>query len=205
MTAVIPVPWPKATDEEIQRFLQEGKTLAFPTETFYGLGGNALSEKLVERIFQIKKRPRNKPLLLLIEPAWLPKLSTALTFKVEKLMKRFWPGPLTLIVPAHEKLPRFLLAPNHTLAVRHSSAEIVQKLIALGQCPLIGTSANVSDASENSEPGGVLSQLGDSLDVLIHGGTTAGGKPSTLVDTTTSPFQIVRQGAVPRKDLQPYL
>ena len=205
MTAVIPAPWPEEVDVQIQGFLQNGKTIAFPTETFYGLGGNALSEHLVERIFQIKKRARHKALLLLIEPAWLPQLSVAPTFKVEKLIERFWPGPLTLIVPAHKKLPQFLLAPAHTIAVRHSSAWIVQKLIALGQCPLIGTSANVSDTPENSQAAGVLSQLEGQLDLLIDGGATVGGAPSTLVDTTTSPFKIIRQGAVSQEDLHPYL
>lgn len=205
MTSVIVAPWPDTATRQIQAFLQNGRTLAFPTETFYGLGGNAFSEILVEQIFQIKQRPREKPLLVLAPPAWLSQLSTAPSLKVAKLMKHFWPGPLTLILPAHPNLPEFLLGPYHTIAIRHSSSPIVQSLISIGQCPLIGTSANFSEAQENTQPAEVLSQLGNQLDLLIDGGPTIGGQASTIVDTMSSPFQILRQGAISSKILNPFL
>ncbi len=205
MTTLLPAPWHFTAESQIKSCLENGGTIAFPTETFYGLGGNAFSEGLVNRIFQIKQRPRHKPLLLLIDHSWLPQLCAPLASPVQNLIEKFWPGPLTLILPAHPNLPQFLVGPNHTIAVRYSSAPIVQKLITIGQCPLIGTSANLSEQPENAEPAGVLSQLGGMLDILIDGGATSGKKPSTIIDTTRSPFQIMRSGDIPLKELEPYL
>ena len=204
MTTLIHSPWPATVEPQIKACLQEGGTMAFPTETIYGLGGNAFSEGLVERVFQIKQRPRHKPLLLLIDPSWLPQLSIPLSPQIQSLMEQFWPGPLTLILPVHPDLPQFLVGPNHTIAVRYSSSSVVQQLISIGQCPLIGTSANLSQSSENTKPSEVLSQLGDGLDLLIDGGPTLGKNPSTIVNTTTSPFQIIRSGAISLKELQPH-
>ena len=205
MTTLIPSPWPTTAEPQIKACLNEGGTMAFPTETVYGLGGNAFSEELVEKIFQLKQRPRDKPLLLLIDKSWLPRLSTPLSPQTQSLITRFWPGPLTLILPAHPELPQFLVGPNHTIAVRYSSSAIVQQLIAIGQCPLIGTSANFSQSPENTQASGVLTQLGDKLDLLIDGGPTLGQHPSTIVNTTTAPFQILRSGALSQETLQPHL
>ncbi|MBF0278536.1 MAG: threonylcarbamoyl-AMP synthase [SAR324 cluster bacterium] len=205
MTTVIPAPWHPSDELQIKSCLQNSGTIAFPTETVYGLGGNAFSESLVERIFQIKQRPSHKPLSLLIDPGWLPQLTVSLTAKIEKLMNQFWPGPLTLILAAHPQLPYFLRGPKHTVAVRFSSASIVQQLISIGQCPIIGTSANLSEQPETRQPSEVLSQLGDSLDLLIDGGEISGTRPSTIVDTSMSPYQIVRSGSISSVDLQPFL
>ena len=205
MTAVIPYPWPFATDTEIQTCLQEGKTIVFPTETIYALGGNARSASLVDRIFQIKKRPQHKPLLLLIDPLSQPQFTVQMSPPTKDLIRQFWPGPLTLIVPASPEIPHFLRSPQDTVAIRFSSSPVVQKLISTGRCPLIGTSANLSNARDHQNPCDVLQQLGDAIDLLIDGGETLGMQPSTIVDTTTNPFQIVRPGRISSEDLQPYL
>ncbi|MBF0287968.1 MAG: threonylcarbamoyl-AMP synthase [SAR324 cluster bacterium] len=205
MTKIIPFPLDSSKKQQIRACIENGESIAFPTETFYALGGNAFSESLVERIFEIKKRPRHKPLLLLIEPYLLPKLSAPLSAQIKNLMEQFWPGPLTLILKAHPDIPHFLLGPQNTIAVRHSNSSIVQQLLSIGKCPFIGTSANLSQAPEATTPSGVLSQLNDMLDLLIDGGQTPGKNVSTIVDTNTSPFQIIRTGAIPEEQLKPYL
>ena len=205
MTTVFPFPWPSAAESQIRSCLQEGRTIVFPTETIYALGGNAWSAPLVERIFQIKQRPRQKPLPLLIDPQWLPRFSIGTSILIEELIRQFWPGPLTLIVPADPDLPRFLKSPHETVAIRHSNSPVVQKLISAGRCPLIGTSANLSNSPENQRPSEVLNQLDDAIDLLIDGGKTPGVQPSTIVDTTKRPFRIVRAGLISSKVLQPYL
>lgn len=205
MTTIIHFPLDRLNEQQVQASIENGQTIAFPTETFYALGGNAFSESLVDRIFEIKKRPRHKPLLLLIEPELLPKLSVPPSPQIEKLMEEFWPGPLTLILKAHPELPRFLLGPQDTIAVRHSSSSIVQQLLSIGKYPLIGTSANLSQAPEPTTPSGVLSQLNGMIDFLIDGGQTPGENVSTIVNTTTFPFQIVRSGAISEDQLQSFL
>ena len=205
MTSVIPFPWPPTAESEIRSHLQDGNTIVFPTETIYALGGNAWSAPLVERIFQVKQRPREKPLLLLINPMLLPRFSIRASKQTEKLIRQFWPGPLTLIVPADQKLPHFLKSQGDTVAIRYSSSPIVQKLISLGRCPLIGTSANLSDEPENRRPCDVMHQLGDAVDLLIDGGESPGSQPSTIIDLTKRPFRIVRHGLISAEELQPYL
>lgn len=205
MNNSISFPWTDEQATQIQTALKAGKTLAFPTETFYGLGGNCFLEPLVDRIFEIKERPRHKPLLILAMPQQLSGLILPPTPAIQKLMDHFWPGPLTLIFQAHPDVPDFLLGPDRTLAIRDSGHPVVHALNELSDAPIIGTSANLSNAPEVDTAQGVHDQLGDRVDLIIDGGTSPGGQVSTIINVSTTSFQILRPGAIPADDLAPFL
>ena len=141
---MVQYPFTKESSESIQSVLKNEGMVCFPTETIYGLGGNALSLKVVEKIFALKKRPLEKSLSVLVDQEWLGKLAYWEDDKIDRIIENFWPGPLTLVLPARRELPEFLKGPNQTIALRWSSSSVVQEMIKLGECPLIGTSANLS-------------------------------------------------------------
>ena len=137
MTALVKYPFTKNNESVIADILSENKVLAFPTETVYGLGGNAFSKKVADRIYLIKQRTRNKPFPLLITVEWLKKLCLWNDSRIDDLIEAFWPGPLTLILKSNPDLPKHLKNNSGTLAVRYSSSTAVQRLIELGECPII--------------------------------------------------------------------
>ena len=191
--------------KELARCIRRGDLIAFPTETFYAVGGNALSLTLCERVFLLKQRPRNKPLLVLAEPRQMTELVHIDEPWVKKLIERFMPGPLTLVLPVKAGSPEWLADAKGTLAVRWSSSPEVAKLIALARVPLIGTSANLSGKPENTESEEVRKEFGESLDWLIAGGSAPGGMPSTILDATSFPCKLLREGAIPTSELKEFL
>ena len=198
---LINFPFSNVNELLVKTALSENGILAFPTETFYGLGGNALSKKVVERVYNIKERPRNKPLLVLISPEWLPRLCQWNNSRINDLMEAFWPGPLTLILAGNKELPQHLQCADGTLAVRYSSSQATQCLIKLGNCPIIGTSANRTGMPACSSAIKVADQLNDQLDLVIDGGETTGLQASTIVSCLSEPFKLLRHGAIPLTEL----
>ena len=169
MTALIKYPFTNDNESLITDILSENQILAFPTETVYGLGGNAFSKEVADRIYLIKQRPRNKPFPLLITVEWLKKLCLWNDSRIDDLIEAFWPGPLTLILKSNPDLPKHLNNNSGTLAVRYSSSTAVQLLIELGECPIIGTSANRSGFPACKSAEEVSSHLKDDVDLsLIH-------------------------------------
>jgi len=185
--------------------LREGKTVAFPTETFYALGVSAYHEEAVKKIFSIKGRTDDKPLPLIIHRAsMLEEVACQIPECACALMHQFWPGPLTLIFKASEKIPPLLTAHTGTVAVRESSHPLAQLLVTGAQVPITATSANASGYPSCASAGDVARQLGDRIDLIVDGGPTAGGLPSTIVDLTSAPPRIVREGAIPPELLKPF-
>ena len=127
MTTLIKFPFTYNNESIIAEFLSENKVLTFPTETVYGLGGNAFSKEVTDRIYLIKQRPRNKPFPLLVTLKWLKKLCLWNDSRIDDLIEVFWPGPLTLILKINPKLPKHLKNTSGTLAVRYE--KIVPLLI----------------------------------------------------------------------------
>ena len=167
MTALVKYPFTYKNENFITEILSENKVLTFPTETVYGLGGNAFSKEVTDRIYLIKQRPRNKPFPLLITLKWLKKLCLWNDPRIDNLIEAFWPGPLTLILKFNPDLPNHLKNKSGALAVRYSSSTIVQRLIELGECPLIGTSANKTSYPACISAEEVRHHLKDDLS-LIH-------------------------------------
>ena len=201
MTALIKYPFTNDSESFITDILSENQILAFPTETVYGLGGNAFSKEVADRIYLIKQRPRNKPFPLLITLKWLKKLCLWNDSRIDDLIEAFWPGPLTLILKSNPDLPKHLNNNSRTLAVRYSSSTAVQRLIELGECPIIGTSANRSGLPPCTTTDEVAIQLKDDVDIVIDGCKRSENLASTIVHCLTEPFKIVRQGSISLKAL----
>jgi len=201
MTALIKSPFTNYEESLITDILSENKVLAFPTETVYGLGGNAFSKEVTDRIYLIKQRPTNKPFPLLISVKWLKKLCLWDDQRIDNLIEAFWPGPLTLVLKSNPDLPKHLKNNSGTLAVRYSSSSVVQSLIELGECPLIGTSANKSGFPACKSADEVTSLLKDDVDFVIDGYSRSENLSSTIVHCLTEPFKILRQGAITLKEL----
>ena len=138
---------------------------------------------------------------MLISPEWLPRLCKWNDSGINDLMETFWPGPLTLILAGNAELPEHLQCANGTLAVRYTSSQATQYLIKLGNCPIIGTSANRTGMPPCSSAKKVADQLNDQLDLIIDGGETTGLQASTIVSCLSEPFKLLRHGVIPLTEL----
>ncbi len=201
MTTLIKYPFTNNNESFITNMLSENKVLAFPTETVYGLGGNAFSKEVADRIYLIKQRPRNKFFPLLISMKWLKKLCIWNDPRIDDLIEAFWPGPLTLVLKINPDLPEHLKNNTGGLAVRYSRSTIVQRLIELGECPLIGTSANRSNLPPCTTADDLKLQLKEDVDVVIDGYNKSENLSSTILHCMMEPFKIIRQGSIPLKEL----
>jgi len=190
--------------DEIRRgleILQAGGLVAFPTDTVYGIGALAFDGKAVESIYLAKDRPVEKAIPILIGDADdLPKVtSSPLPEMAVRLASRFWPGPVTLVLPKLQTLPEAISATD-TVAVRVPDHEVARALLrATG--PMAVTSANISGGPNPTTAEEVLVQLGGRIPLIIDGGQTPGGIPSTLVDCTGETPKILREGPVAMDEL----
>lgn len=183
--------------------LAQGGVIAYPTETFYGLGVDATNEKAIRKIYNLKGRNFNNPISVIIdkEENLYPLIgevpAVALT-----LMKTFWPGPLTIIFKASSKTSPLLTAQTGKIGVRISSHAGATLIVRKLGHPLTATSANVSGAPECSTATEVADQIGNKVDAIIDLGKTAGGRGSTIIDVTSDPPQILREGVISRISIQ---
>ena len=183
-----------------------GGVVAVPTESFYGLAVHALDEKAIGRLFAVKRRREDNPVLILIpSKEGLSSYVTEVHEKDRKLMKRFWPGGLTMVFFAGPILPRSLTAGTGKIGVRLSSHPVPTELARAVGAPITGTSANRSGRPSCSTAEEVMEALGEDIDLILDGGKTAGGKGSTVLDVTTDPPVVLREGIVSRNELSPFL
>lgn len=186
--------------EYIVRCLQGGSVVGLPTDTFYGLAVDPVNLHAVDRIYVIKTRMRHKPLsLLLADVAQAYEIARNLDSRLDRLAERFWPGPLTVIVRAGTRLPLRVTANTGNVALRVPDAEIPRAVVRLLGLPVTATSANVMGAPECTHAMGVRDQLGDRLPLIVDGGRTARGLPTTIVDLSagSGTWQVLREGAIP--------
>jgi len=186
--------------------VRRGGVVVFPTDTLYGLGVCALSEKAVMKVFQIKGRCYEKPIPILIyrkEDLW--ELVSNVPEKAEKLMEDFWPGGLTIIFEASSKLPLLLTGKNRKIGIRISSNTIARGLVKQMAAPITATSANISGQKGCATAFEVCESLGDRVDLIIDGGKTRSHLGSTIVDITHSPIKLVREGVISLRDIKEYL
>jgi L-threonylcarbamoyladenylate synthase len=171
--------------------------VAFPTETFYGLGAAALQPAAVRRIFEVKGRPEGKPLLVLVESvAMVADLAAEIPPAAHALMARHWPGALTLVLRARAHVPVEVTAGSGTVGVRLSAHPVARALVrALGE-PVTAPSANPSGGAAPTTAAEVLAHFRGRIEVVLDGGSTAGGEPSTVLDVTVDPPRVLRAGAV---------
>lgn len=186
--------------------IRSGGIVAFPTESFYGLGVSAWDEKAIQRLFTIKKREENRPILLLIPSTiLLNQYVIHIPDIAIQIMEKFWPGGLTLIFEANPDLPRLLTSGGGKIGLRLSSHPVATALVRAVGTPITGTSANISGQAACSNAEAVRHSLGMSVDFVLDGGETEGGKGSTVMDITVNPPTILREGMVSREQLELYL
>ena len=182
--------------------LQKGGIVAFPTDTVYGIGANPFDEQAVAKIYRIKRRPPYLALpLLLSDKSELLGVARDIPQVAWRLVEHFLPGGLTLILRKAPAVPH-IVAPGDTVAVRIPNHPIPIALIRKLGTPLIGTSANLSGRPNPITAQGVREQLGDEVDFIINGGGCLAGIASTVVDVTQEVPRILREGAVPREEIE---
>ena len=180
--------------------LQAGRLVAFPTDTVYGLGCDATNEQALQDLYQAKDRPSHLPLIVLLpEPQHLARYSPAVPPLAWQAAKRFWPGPLTIIVPALGTLSRILTGGGDTIGLRLPRDPVARALAAA--LPLASTSANLSGRPAPRTAAEVMEQLGGRIDLVLDAGPVA-GEPSTVVDFSVSPPALLRPGPITPAALQ---
>jgi len=182
--------------ERAVEVLKAGGLIAFPTETFYGLGALALDASAVRRVFELKGRPWSKALLVLVDSVAMAERVAQVSEPARALMARHWPGALTLVLPARPDLPPELTAGTATIGVRRSPHPVAQALVAGLAGPITAPSANPSDAPPPATADEVLGYFDGALGLLLDAGPSAGGLPSTVLDLTGDTPRVLRQGAV---------
>lgn len=183
------------------QFLRKQAVGAIPTETFYGLATDPFSDKALEKLFLLKNRPQHKPILLLIEEReQLYFLVEEIPPIAEKLIEKFWPGPLTIVFPAKKNLSDYLTAGTGTIGIRLSSSPVVKAIIQAFGKPVTGTSANLSEKSPCTSPEEVIQQL-PGLDFIVDYGYLEATSPSTVVSVVNNQLSLIRAGAIPFKNI----
>ena len=189
--------------EEAISVLRQGGIVAFPTDTVYGLGASMNISWAVERIYQVKERPRNMALpLLLADRAQITKLAKRVPPIAWQLIENFLPGALTIVLLKSKSVPELITAGGETVAIRIPNHPIPIALIEGVGAPIIGTSANVSGKPNPLTAGEVYSQFSDKIDIIIDGGRCPGGSVSTVVDVTGDVPIVLREGAISREKLK---
>lgn len=188
------------------KILRNGGLVAFPTETVYGLGANALDETGVRRIFEAKGRPLDNPLILHVSsPSDVETFAKDIPDIAYQLMARFWPGPLTLILPRRSVVPDIVSGGLQTVAVRMPDHTIALLLIEKAGVPIAAPSANISGRPSPTSAEHVISDLYGKVDMIIDGGVTGIGVESTVLDILSDPPVILRPGGVSVEELRDLL
>ncbi len=205
-TVVIPVDPAVPSVEalaEAARVLRGGGLVAFPTETVYGLGANALDAAAVARIFAAKGRPANNPLIIHIaETAQVQQLVADWPETAARLAARYWPGPLTLVLPKRDTVPDEVTAKGPTVAVRVPAHPVARALLRAADVPIAAPSANRSSELSPTRADHVLRGLDGRIEMLLDGGPTSGGIESTVLDLTATPPRLLRPGLIGIAELE---
>lgn len=189
------------TIERVVYLLKMDKVVAFPTDTLYGIGADPFSEAAIEALYQAKDRPTEKGIpILLADVTDLNNVARDLPAPARDLLQRFWPGPLTLIVPRHPALPANL-SPNENVAVRIPDNDVARAIIRAAGGALATTSANRSGEQPARTAREALRALQGLVAAVVDGGPVAVGVPSTIVDCTVDPPRILREGSLSARTL----
>lgn len=183
---------------EIVRIIKAGGVIAYPTETFYGLGADGENEQAVEKVFLIKGRDFKNPISLIIgDRKDLTGLVGNITDAAQRLMDEFWPGGITLVFTASPDISPRLTGGTGKIGIRISSHPIASILAKTFSHPITATSANLSGEGECSSAGEVIQRLGNRIDAVVDGGPTPGKGGTTILDVSVHPPLIIREGIIP--------
>lgn len=189
--------------DKLAKEIKKGKIVVFPTSTIYGIGTNAFDKEAVKRIFEIKKRDKNKSLIVLISNYnMLDKIANPLNDIEKKLVEKFWPGSLTLILDKKEIVLNEVTAFKNTVAVRYDSCQLVNKIIDKAQVPIVAPSANISNEKYITDIKDLSNKLFDSVDYVIDAGKLQSDKESTIVRVEDNSVIILRLGKISKENIQ---
>jgi len=181
--------------------IKRGGVIVYPTETFYGIGADPRNEEAIERIFQIKGRKKDMPILLIIgKKDMLYNLVKEVPDVANSLMNRFWPGPLTIIFQASKNVSPILHAGKGKIGIRLSGNPISRKISELSGIPITGTSANRSGMPPCRTVKEILSEL-KGIDLILDAGMIESQLPSTVIDVTEKPAKIIREGIISKEKI----
>ncbi len=196
----------QASLHQAASILRDGGTVAFPTETVYGLGANAWDAVAVQRIFEAKQRPAWDPLIVHIDEGIALEEIAAVVSQVNRtLIEAFWPGPLTLLLPKRNTIPDIVTAGRPTVGVRMPAHPVARALIGLARVPLAAPSANSFGRTSPTTAQHVLEDLDGRIDAVLDGGATNLGLESTVIDANAEPAVIYRHGMISIEQIRRYL
>jgi len=186
-----------------------GGLLIFPTDTVYGLGCSAFHEEALERVFFMKERPAGKPLPVLVSGLeqvidW-DLIIGPVSLMAREIIQEFWPGALTLIFPASDRIPDLITGGTETIGLRMPKCQLLLDLITRTRIPLVATSVNISGMPALQEMDRLIAEWAPKVDLILDGGPVRGGVASTVLDLTVHPPKLLREGAISAKRLQHYL
>lgn len=186
--------------------LRRGKLVAFPTETVYGLGADAFDVRAVARIFEVKDRPRFDPLIVHVaDVSWLERLATDVPDAARRLAERFWPGPLTLVLPKTHAVPDLVTAGLPTVAIRVPDHPMALDLLRTIDLPVAAPSANPFGQISPTRAEHVAEQLGNKIDYILDGGACRVGVESTVLQLTGNGPLLLRPGGLPVEEIEPLI
>ena len=179
-----------------------GGLVAVPTETVYGLAGNGMDEKAVEKIYEVKGRPAIKPLSLMVaSPEEIGRYAVDVPEAAKALAEKFWPGPLTIVLKANPDIPEIVRAGGDTIGLRCPDHALTLQALREAGVPFAAPSANLSGAPSPKTAGDVLKVFDGVIDAVIDGGACTLGRESTILDMSKKPYRVLRQGALPEESI----
>lgn len=182
--------------------IRQGELVAVPTETVYGLAGNGLDETAVKQIYEVKGRPELKPLSLMVPgPEAMPLYCREVPLQAQALARRFWPGPLTIILKARDNVPQIVRAGGDTVGMRCPDHPLTLEALRLAQRPFAAPSANPSGAPSPKCAGDVMNYFDGKIAAVIDGGQCGIGRESTIINMSAAPYKILRQGALAESEI----
>lgn len=177
--------------------------IGYPTETVYGLGANALSDIAVEKVFELKGRERNKPILIIASDIeQVKRLVLSFPLKAEMLASAFWPGALTMVLKAAPRLSRLLLGGGNQIGIRIPGNIICRELLKICGVPITSTSANISGQKNPVSALEVRENFGDKPDLIIDGGKSLSRVPSTVVGVDEDNITLIREGSISKSKIE---
>jgi L-threonylcarbamoyladenylate synthase len=183
--------------KEAAEIIRVGGIIIFPTRCLYGLAADAFNPEAVSRIFKIKSRSLSQPILILIKnEGVLESLVQDIPLQAKKLIKKFWPGQLTMIFSAHPSISKILTGNTSKIGIRLPGHPSALDLVSLLDNPITGTSANFSGQAGIADIRNLDSAILDKVDLVLDAGPLLGGKGSTIVDVTSTPCRIIREGVI---------
>ena len=185
------------------KIIKEGGIVIFPTETVYGIGTNGLNKEAIKKLYEVKQRPLNKPISLLVSNIEMVNQVAKNISKLEyKIMQNFFPGPLTIILEKKDIVPDILTANTNTVGIRMPSGEIARKLIEYAGVPIATPSANISGKPSGTNIKDIQKDFEGKVDCFIDNGESKLGIPSTIVRVINNEVHILRQGSISTEQIK---